>query len=73
MGLLYGTLCTALKLNVPQSEIAIGVPAYRNESEVRFGRIAGMPFRKQRPTWQLPGDGESSRGPLPGSPLKLLA
>jgi sterol desaturase/sphingolipid hydroxylase (fatty acid hydroxylase superfamily) len=67
--LLHGTL----KLNVPQSEITIGVPAYRDEHEVRFGKIVAMPFKEQRPTWQFPEDGEPSRGSLSGSPLELLA
>ncbi|HEV8719915.1 MAG TPA: sterol desaturase family protein [Candidatus Binatia bacterium] len=51
---LWDFLHRTLKLNVPQSEITIGVPAYRDESEVRLAEILGMPFRKQRPTWQLP-------------------
>ena len=67
--LVHGTL----KLNVPQREITIGVPAYRDANEVRFGGIVAMPFREQRPTWEFPGDGEPSRGPLSGSPRELLA
>jgi sterol desaturase/sphingolipid hydroxylase (fatty acid hydroxylase superfamily) len=66
---LHGTL----RLNVPQSEITIGVPAYRDESEVRLANILVMPFKKQRPTWQLRQNGEPSRLPIPGSPNKLLA
>ena len=66
---LHGTL----KLNVPQSEITIGVPAYRDENEVRLTEILALPFRKQRPTWQLPQNGEPSRAPIAGSPKQLLA
>jgi hypothetical protein len=71
---LWDFLHRTLKLNVPQSEITIGVPAYRNESEVQLTEVLGMPFRKQRPTWQLPQNGEPSRAPIAGSPPeKLLA
>ena len=70
---LWDTLHRTLKLNVPQSEITIGVPAYRDESELRLNEILVMPFREQRPSWQLPGNGEPSRAPIPVSPSKLLA
>ena len=58
---LHGTL----RLNVPQEEISIGVPAYRDPDEVTLPHLLAMPFEKQRPTWQLPGDGEPTRPPLP--------
>jgi sterol desaturase/sphingolipid hydroxylase (fatty acid hydroxylase superfamily) len=66
---LHGTL----RLNVPQSQITIGVPAYRDKTEARLTKILVMPFRKQRPTWQLPEDGEPSRAPIPVSDQELLA
>ena len=66
---LHGTL----RLNVPQQEITIGVPAYRDADEVSYGKIISMPFRKQRPTWQLPGNGEPARGTLPTSINRLVA
>ncbi|HYY23944.1 MAG TPA: sterol desaturase family protein [Candidatus Udaeobacter sp.] len=66
---LHGTL----KLNVPQSQITIGVPAYRDKTEARLTEILVMPFRKQRATWQLPEGGEPSRAPIPVSTEKLLA
>ena len=47
---LHGTL----KTDVPQNEIIIGVPAYREPDEVILAKILPMPFEKQRPTWQLP-------------------
>jgi sterol desaturase/sphingolipid hydroxylase (fatty acid hydroxylase superfamily) len=70
---LWDRLHGTLKLNVPQREIMIGVPAYRDPGEVRLAKILVMPFKKQRPTWQLPGDGEPSRSPVPDSHRKLLA
>lgn len=47
---LHGTL----RLDVPQTEITIGVPAYRNSKEVTLGRLLRMPFTPQRPSWRLP-------------------
>jgi sterol desaturase/sphingolipid hydroxylase (fatty acid hydroxylase superfamily) len=65
---LHGTL----KLNVPQQAITIGVPAYRQPKDVNFSKIIAMPFRSQRPTWQLPGDGEPERGTLPPPDNRLV-
>jgi sterol desaturase/sphingolipid hydroxylase (fatty acid hydroxylase superfamily) len=41
---LHGTM----RLDVPQSEIAIGVPAYADPSEVTVGKMLLLPFKKQR-------------------------
>jgi sterol desaturase/sphingolipid hydroxylase (fatty acid hydroxylase superfamily) len=59
------------KLNVPQQAVTIGVPAYRDPQELTLTKILLMPFRKQRPTWQLPGAGQPERGALPGAPASL--
>jgi sterol desaturase/sphingolipid hydroxylase (fatty acid hydroxylase superfamily) len=59
------------KLNVPQQAVTIGVPAYRDPQELTFAKIMVMPFGKQRPTWQLPGDGSPERGALPGALTSL--
>ena len=66
---LHGTL----RLNVPQEEITIGVPAYREPEDVQLEKILEMPFGAQRPTWRLPGDGEQLRAELPIAPDQLLA
>lgn len=57
---LHGTLL----LNVPQSEITIGVPAYRRPADVQLLKILPMPFCKQPSSWQLPDDGEPRREAL---------
>lgn len=44
---LHGTL----KLNVPQSAIAIGVPAYQQPAEVRLAAMLAAPFREQPDHW----------------------
>ena len=59
------------KLYVPQQAVTIGVPAYRDPQELTFAKIMVMPFGKQRPTWQLPGDGSPERGALPGALTSL--
>jgi sterol desaturase/sphingolipid hydroxylase (fatty acid hydroxylase superfamily) len=64
---LHGTL----NLNVPQQAITIGVPAYRESEEVSLPKIIAMPFVSQRPSWQLPGNGEPKREALP-APTKQL-
>jgi sterol desaturase/sphingolipid hydroxylase (fatty acid hydroxylase superfamily) len=54
---LHGTL----RLNVPQDEITIGIPAYRNPKEATLTEVLKMPFGKQRSTWQLPDNGQPVR------------
>jgi sterol desaturase/sphingolipid hydroxylase (fatty acid hydroxylase superfamily) len=44
---LHGTL----RLDVPQEEITVGVPAYRNPSDVTLGPVLALPFVRQRPAW----------------------
>lgn len=58
---LHGTL----KLNVPQDQITIGVPAYREPEEVTLGKILKIPFGEERPTWLLPDGHSPQREPLP--------
>lgn len=42
-------------LDVPQSEIAIGVPAYSEASDVTFGKLLLLPFVRQRRDFHLAG------------------
>lgn len=43
-----------LGLNVPQSAITIGVPAYSNPADNRLWDAVWLPFRKQRDYWRRP-------------------
>ncbi|MFC1457954.1 sterol desaturase family protein [Microvirga arabica] len=66
---LHGTL----RLDVPQDEIDLGVPAYRDPDEVTLRRLVEMPFVDQPPTLLLP-NGEKPRRPrsadnITGGPL----
>jgi sterol desaturase/sphingolipid hydroxylase (fatty acid hydroxylase superfamily) len=49
---LHGTL----RLDVPQDEINIGVPAYSDPREVGLVEILKLPFGEERNAWQLPDD-----------------
>lgn len=66
---LHGTL----RLNVPQEEIAIGVPAYRIPQETSLLKLLKLPFTKQRPSWQLPGGGRPARPESPVTKNRLAA
>lgn len=66
---LHGTL----RLNVPQEEIIIGLPAYREPSEVSLEKILWMPFGAERPAWLLPGDGQPARAQSTTPQKRLLA
>lgn len=64
---LHGTL----RLNVPQNEITIGVPAYQSPHDVELMEVIKMPLVKQRP-WLLPGDGQPTRLHVPIAIGELL-
>ncbi|MBI3303021.1 MAG: sterol desaturase family protein [Deltaproteobacteria bacterium] len=70
---LWDRLHGTLRLNVPQDEITIGVPAYRESQEVVLPKILMMPFGKERPTWRLPNGEQPTRSYLPIAPDYLLA
>jgi sterol desaturase/sphingolipid hydroxylase (fatty acid hydroxylase superfamily) len=48
-------------LDVPQHDVTIGVPAYRDPQEVTIGRILLLPFMPQRADWLLPNGDVSVR------------
>lgn len=54
---LHGTL----RLNVPQSEITIGIPAYRDPEDVELKKVLVLPFIGQRPSWESPDNGSAMR------------
>lgn len=64
---LHGTL----RLNVPQDEITIGVPAYQDPKEVELVKVLEMPFVEQRPSWFFPDDGQPAPA-LPPAPADHL-
>ena len=59
----WDRLHRTLGLNVPQSEIVIGVPAYSCPSDNRLVDDLLLPFRPQRDYWRLPDGTPSARNP----------
>ena len=51
-----------LRIDIPQDALTIGVAAYRDETELTFGKLFVLPFRTPRP-WQLP-DGQVPERPV---------
>jgi sterol desaturase/sphingolipid hydroxylase (fatty acid hydroxylase superfamily) len=71
---LWDRLHGTLRLDVPQAEVVIGVPAYRDPRELGLADMLAMPFGPERPTWRLNGVGpEPTRAPLAGSSNQLVA
>lgn len=52
-----------LRLNVPQAQIRIGVPAYSATSDNAVGRALALPLRRQRDYWRLPDGTPIARNP----------
>jgi sterol desaturase/sphingolipid hydroxylase (fatty acid hydroxylase superfamily) len=50
---IWDILHRTLLLNVPQDQIEIGVPAYREEEDVSFLNLQLNPFRSQRDDWEV--------------------
>lgn len=55
--LVHGTL----RLNVKQSDVVIGVPAYFDPEDNKFLNLLILPFRKQREYWRLPNGKQPER------------
>jgi sterol desaturase/sphingolipid hydroxylase (fatty acid hydroxylase superfamily) len=65
---LHGTL----RLDVPQRNITIGVPAYRDPQDVTLTTSLRLPFVRQRAWRLLPGNGEPTSSSRNGPPEELL-
>jgi sterol desaturase/sphingolipid hydroxylase (fatty acid hydroxylase superfamily) len=66
---LHGTL----RLNVPQREITIGVPAFTDPDDVTLPKMVVLPFVPQRPHWLGPDGTEPLRPGSPAPSAHLLA
>ncbi|HEV8719710.1 MAG TPA: sterol desaturase family protein [Candidatus Binatia bacterium] len=60
--LIHGTL----RLNVKQSDVVIGVPAYFGPEDNKFLNLLILPFRKPREYWRLPDGKQPERSLLSG-------
>jgi sterol desaturase/sphingolipid hydroxylase (fatty acid hydroxylase superfamily) len=65
---LHGTL----RLNIPQQEITIGLPAIRSPAEVKLPKMLAMPFQQQLAWWELP-DGTRPSRLVPTTSCSLLS
>jgi sterol desaturase/sphingolipid hydroxylase (fatty acid hydroxylase superfamily) len=70
---LWDRIHGTLRLNVPQRELVIGVPALRSADDVSLPRMLRLPFASRQPDWLLPGNGEPDRRVAPVPPRQLLA
>jgi sterol desaturase/sphingolipid hydroxylase (fatty acid hydroxylase superfamily) len=68
----FGTVFTwwdrlhrTLGLNIPQSRVVVGIPAYSLAEDNRLGNALLMPFRPQRDYWRRPDGGVVEREELP--------
>ena len=64
---LWDSLHGTLRLDVPQQEIDIGVPAYRNPESLTLPRLIEMPFAEQSPSETSEGRSPSGRRSAPAS------
>lgn len=60
---LHGTL----RLNVPQKDIGIGVPAFQDTRSVALRRLLTMPFEEQPDYWRFPDGREPVARDIPAS------
>jgi sterol desaturase/sphingolipid hydroxylase (fatty acid hydroxylase superfamily) len=66
----WDRLHRTLRLGVAQADVTIGLPAYRDARELGVWSLLALPFRGQRPTWQLP-DGRRPERLVSGDPRQL--
>jgi sterol desaturase/sphingolipid hydroxylase (fatty acid hydroxylase superfamily) len=59
----WDRLHRTLRLNVPQSQIVIGIPAYSGATDNKPGRALLMPVRRQRAYWRRPDGTSPERDP----------
>ena len=69
---LWDRLHGTLRLNVPQRDITIGLPAFPNPGDVTLPKMVALPFEPQKPHWIAPNGTEPSRPPSPAPPTHLL-
>jgi sterol desaturase/sphingolipid hydroxylase (fatty acid hydroxylase superfamily) len=66
---IWDRLHRTLRLDIPQHEIEIGVPAYRSPDQVTLPRLVEMPFTEQPPSGLLPSGEKPARHTPSGSDL----
>ncbi len=67
----YDRLHRTLRLDVPQDEITMGVPAYREVDEVTLWKSLALPFRRTLYRWTRPGQTAPERARVADTSTKL--
>jgi sterol desaturase/sphingolipid hydroxylase (fatty acid hydroxylase superfamily) len=64
-----------LRLNIPQDEITIGVPAFQDPEELTLGKVLKMVATAKRPSWRLLDNGKPGRDreELPAPRIRLIS
>ena len=57
----WDRLHRSLRLNVPQSAIIIGIPAYQEPADNTLWNVLALPFRRQRDYWRWPNGNQPVR------------
>ncbi len=57
----WDRLHRSLRLNVPQSAIIIGIPAYQEPADNTLWNVLVLPFRRQRGYWRWPDGNQPGR------------
>ncbi len=71
----WDRLHRTLRLNVPQSEITIGVPAYTDPADNQLSHVLALPFQPQRDYWLKQQQFPTARNPavLGNNPAKMVS
>lgn len=69
----WDRLHRTLGLNIPQSEITMGIPAYSRPEDNQIANALLLPFRKQRDYWRTPDGTLVDRPPTPNEDGARLA
>lgn len=67
----WDRLHRSLRLDIPQSAIVVGVPAYRDPADNRLALLLVLPFRPQRDYWCYPDGTRPRRDSAEGMPRKM--
>jgi hypothetical protein len=57
----WDRLHRSLQLNIPQSAIIIGIPAYQEPADNTLWNVLVLPFRRQRDYWCWPDGNQPAR------------
>lgn len=69
---LWDRLHRTLLLSVPQKDLTIGIPAYRDPWRLRLWRLLRMPFERLGSPWRFADGAPPRRDSVAGSPVSLV-